>query len=358
MSRFDLDQKGSETFPLIVLFGVILAFLMAFLFITLYSQQLDMRVDEQAKAIADDLAQTAFTSFSGGQPILDLPRDVGGSPYEIKVDQERGIFMVEITGGRRAGNSYSAIVSASLKVDNQDFSPGGRVYFMENVVNRGQIIVSAAPISAENIPIEFPAPSEEPPEFYLDFARHGDNQPQATAVAAAYFEARELFDNIDVSAYEWSDAHLLVQITENGVNRAVMQVTGEDDEGVGEITKVWLVKENIVNENTTLKNPVRCPSPADAYRSDWLYSKQDALDHLRSRTWQRENDNTVVAVPADASIHAAAATTNISLTYPTWRVTFEGYVIFYRMMPWWENDEEPGFVFQSGPAGFELEPIV
>ncbi len=349
MNRFNLDQKGAETFPLIVLFGVILAWLMAFLFITLYNQQLDVRVDEQANALADDLSRTAFTSLSGGQPILELPRDVGGSAYTIEV-QENSIFVVKIAGGRRAGNSYSALVNATVTVENQDFSPGGRVYFMRS---GDQIIVSAASIEApvENIA---PVPTGEPPEFYY-FAQ--SNPRDAAAIGAAYFEARELYsaeNDIDVSSYRWESADsLLAQITSGEVPLAVLRVMGsEDGTDVGKVDTAWVVGQVESDEN--IGSATTCPSPDNAYRSSWLYSPQGVLNHLRSRTWRRVSDNTVVAVPADASIQAASATTNVS-TYPTWRVTFESYVIFYQMVPWWEQEDTAGFVFQSEPP---LEPVV
>jgi len=351
-----MDRTASSQLPLIVLFGVILAFLMTFIFISIYNQQLNAQVDEQANALANNLAQTAFTSLSGGQPVLELPRDVGGSTYEIGVGEYgEGSFTVIITGGRGIGNKYIAIVNASLKkIDN--LSPGGRVYFRENTENMGQIIVSSKTIDmpAENV---LPQENVSPPPFY-DFAK--DNSYEAAAIGAAYFGARELYssDNIDIAAYEGGvvdGENLLVQITENGENRAVMQVTCENSVGFGEYIKyAWLWSADIMEDENTLNNPVPCPSPADAYHSEWLYSKQDALNHLRSRTW-RDDDNTMVVIPAtNVSIQAAATTTNVS-TYPTWRVAFENYVIFYRMMPWWENDPDPGFVFQSYP---ELYPVV
>ncbi|MDI6643382.1 MAG: hypothetical protein QMD95_04985, partial [Candidatus Hodarchaeaceae archaeon] len=131
-------------FPLIVLFGVLLAWMMAFIFISIYDQQLNARVDEQAGALADDLAKTAFTALSGGQPTVELPRDLGGTTYTIEV-QDNNTFIVRIVAGRRAGYTYSAVVNATVTIENQDFSPGGRVYFMRS---GDKVVVSAAPIEA------------------------------------------------------------------------------------------------------------------------------------------------------------------------------------------------------------------
>lgn len=344
-----MDSKATSSLPMIVFFGVILAFLMAFIFIAIYSQQLDLQVDEQAGALANNLAQAAFTSLSGGQPILSLPWDLGGSQYEIEI-QENSVFVVKIIGGRRGGSEYSAVVNTAVAVENGDFSPGGQMYFMRN---DDTIVVSAAPIKApvENI---LPTPAGEPPEFY-DFAKN--NPREATAIGAAYFEARELHadeTDIDVSAYKWENVNsLLVQIISGGSPFVVLRVTGNDnDMNVGMVERAWIVEH--VENGESIDSPMPCPSPDNAYRSGWIYSPQDALDHLRSRTWQRKSNNIAVVVPVNASIEAAAVTTNVS-TYPAWRITFESYVIFYEMNPWWEKDETPGFVFQSNP---ELKPVV
>lgn len=345
--KFNPDQKGAETFPLVVLFGVILAGMMAFIFITIYTQQQDLRVDEQAKAIADDLAQTAFAALSGGQPMFDLPRDAGGSPYKIDL-QENSVFVVEITGGRRSGKTYSSVVNAVVAVENQDFSPGGLVYFMRS---GDTIIMSAEPIVApiENIA---PIPTGEPPEFYY-FAKN--NPREATAIGAAYFDAIERYSGeVDVSSYRWERADsLLAQVTSGGAPLNVLRVTGaENGTDVGQVNTAWVVGQ--VENAEDIGSATACSSPDNAYHSGWLYSPQDALDHLRSRTWRVAGDGAVVVVPADASIQAASATTNLSV-YPTWRVAFESYVIFYRMVPWWELENTAGFVFQSDP---ELEPVV
>ena len=346
--EFLSDQKAGTTFPLIVLFGVLLAWLMAFLFISVYDQQLNARVDEQAGALANELARSAFTSLSYVQPPFELPRDLGGSVYTIEV-QDNNTFVVRIVGGRRTGNTYSAVVNATVVIENRDFSPGGRAYFMRSW---GQVIVSASPIEApiENI---VPIPAGEPPEFYY-FAR--ENQREATAIGAAYFEALNRYpgENIDVSAFRWEATNsLLAQVTSGGVPKITMRVTGsENAANVGKVVSAWVVE--LVENAVEIESPTACPSPDNAYRGGWLHSPRGALDHLRSRTWRRVSNNAVVAVPTDAVIQAAAATTNVS-TYPTWRVRFENYTIFYQMTPWWQKENTAGFVFQSDP---ELHPVV
>ncbi len=322
--------------------------MMAFIFISVYDQQLNARVDEQAETLAAELAKTAFTTLSGGQQTLDLPRDLGGSTYAIEV-QDNNTFVVRILGGRRVGNTYPAFANTAVTIENQDFSPGGKVYFMRS---GDQVIVSATSIEAplENI---VPTPTGEPPEFYF-FAR--ENQREATAIAAAYFEALGSYpgENIDASAYRWEGANsLLAQVTSGGAPLTVLKVTGsENGVDVGAVTGAWVV--DLVENAADIGSATACPSPDNAYRTEWLYSSQGALGDLRARTWRRVVDNVAVTVPADATVQAASATTNVS-TYPTWRVTFEGYVIFYRMMPWWTEDNMAGFVIQSDP---ELYPVV
>jgi len=343
-------EKGASTFPLIVLFGVILAFLMAFLFIALYNQQLDTRVDEQANALANDIAQTAFSSLSGGQAVLDLPRDVGGSPYAIDV-QENSIFVVEITGGRRVGNNYSASVNATVVVENQDFSPGGRLYFMRS---GDMIIMSAAPITAPAEEFEQPVAST-PPDFYY-FAKENDTKA-ATAIIAAYFSALENYTGIDVTGYAHDGDDVLVQISyKSGGNLFGIRVSGyENGENVGKVGDAWI--ENTLTITDNLTSALTSPSVENASSGGWLYSPSQALEQLRGRTWRRVIDNMMVTVPSDATIRAAAATTNVS-TYPTWRVEWQSdnyYVIHIRPMPWWEEENTAGFVFQSDP---ELYPVV
>lgn len=347
-----LEARADTTFPLIILFGVLLAWMMAFLFITLYGQQMEARVDEQANALVNELARTASISLSGVQPPLDLPRDLGGSTYKIEV-QDNNTFVVEITGGRRAGSVYNAVANVTVAVENKDFSPGGRVYFMRS---GDWVIVSASPIEApiENIA---PVPTGEPPQFY-HFAK--ENQREAAAIGAAYFEARERYpgENVDVSTYRWEGADsLLAQVTSDGAPLATLRITGsENGVNVGKVDNAWIV-ETVENADE-IGAATACPSPENAYLGGWLYSPAKALNHLRSRTWRRvvDNviDNVIVAVPVDAEIRAAAVTTNV-WAYPTWRVTFGGYVLFYQMMPWYYEENIPGFVFQSVP---ELFPIV
>ena len=348
-------EEGDSTFPLIVLFGVILAFLMAFLFISLYSQQLNAQVDEQANALANNIAQTAFFSLSRGQAIFDLPRDVGGSPYTIRA-QDNSIFVVTITGGRRAGNNYSASVNAKVVGGNQDFPPGGRLYFMRS---GGTIIMSATPIEAENIEAPAENISPTPPQFYY-FAK--ENAKEASALIAAYYYTLE-----NVVDYQWENENSMIVRTDS----SVLRVNGyENNDNVGLIENIWLIENSwIVLSVESLENVENVvsgllengwensPSVENAWKSGWLYSPSQALEQLRGRTWRRVIDNVMVTVPSDAIIRAAAATTNVS-TYPTWRVEWQSdnyYVIHFRAMPWWEEENTAGFVFQSDP---ELCPVV
>ncbi|MFH1821257.1 MAG: hypothetical protein ABH852_02300 [Methanobacteriota archaeon] len=344
---FQADEKGAHNLPLIILFGVVLTLLMAILFISVYDQQLSARVDEQAESLADELAQAAFTSLSGGQPTIELPKDLGGSTYSISL-QENSVFVVRISAGRRSGASYSAVVNAIVTVEDGDFSPGGRAFFMRGV---DKIIVSAAPIEAivENI---IQAPSVEPPSFYY-FSKHSPNE--AAAIAAAYFDAKTRYpgENVDVLSYSWESANSLLARIRRGSGEIITRVSGsENGTGIGIIKTAWVVEQ--LESTGEISGVISCPSPDNAYSNGWLYSPQATLKHLRSRTWNRTSDDTVVAVPANSIVQASSVTTNIS-KYPAWRVKFGEYTLFYQMLPWWEMENTAGFVFQSYP---ELKPII
>lgn len=347
--KFIFGGEGTSTFPLIVLFGAILAFLMTFLFISLYNQQLDAMVDDQAGALANEIAQTAFASLSGSQPPFDLPSNVGGSPYTVEV-QENSIFLVKVTGGRRAGSEYGASVNATVEVRNGDFSPGGRLYFMRS---GDVIIMSASPITAPAGEFEQPVAST-PPDFYY-FAK--ENPKAATAITVAYFSALANYTGIDATGYAYDGGDVLVQISyKGGSNIFGIRVSGyENGEDVGWVNNAWIVDNLTIIDNLT--GALTSPSAENAASGGWLYSSSQTLEQLRGRTWRRMSDNALVTVPSDATIRAAAATTNVS-TYPTWRVEWQSdnyYVIHIRAMPWWEEDDMPGFIFQSNP---ELYPVV
>jgi len=340
-------EKGAHNLPLIILFGVILALLVAILFISLYDQQLNTKVDEQAESLADELAQAAFASLSGGQSIIELPNDLGGSTYAIAL-QENGIFVVNVTGGRRAGASYSAVVNAKVTVEDGNFAPGGRAYFMRG---EDMIIMSASPIEAKVDNIE-QAPVAEPPEFY-QFSKKSPKE--AAAIAAAYFDARDRYpgENLDVLSYVWEGTNSLLARIRVGSEEIAARVIGKDNATpTGAVEASWVVEE--VESVSGILSPMPCPSPDEAHLKGWLYSPQTALRNLRSRTWSRISDNLIVVVPSNATIRAASATTNVS-SYPVWKVSFDDYILFYQMLPWWELENTAGFVFQSSP---ELKPIV
>lgn len=301
------------------------------------TKQREFEVSAQAQALADDLAKTCFSALAGQQPTLDLPLQLAGSSYELEIDENRSTFIVRITGGTGAGESYWTIANVGLQVENTSLTLGGRVYFM---CSDDIVLVSASPIETppENI---LPTPSGEPPEFYY-FAR--ENQREATAIIAACFDSSR-----DINAYKWENSDsILVR-----AGSILLRVQGENWENVGLIDNAWIIS-NIENYAGELTDAFPCPSAENAYLSGWLYSPAQALGYLRSRTWRRTSDNAVVKIPNNASIRAAAVTTNVS-TYLTWRVEFESYILHYQAMPWWYLENTPGFVFQSEP---ELEAVV
>ena len=324
--------------PFYLLFGILMAILLAGVFFMQLTKQREFEVGAQAQALADDLARTCSSVLLGQQPTLDLPSRLAGASYELEIDENRSTFIVWITGGTGEGESYWTVANIGLRVENTNFAPGEKVYFMRS---GDVVVVSASPIEAppENI---LPTPSGEPPEFYY-FAR--ENQREATAIIAAYFEVSQ-----DIEAYEWENSDSILVRADS----IVLRVQGyENEENVGLVDNAWIIS-NLENYTGELAGAVPCPSPENAYLSRWLYSPSQALNYLRSRTWRRTSDNSIVAIPSDALVRAAAVTTNVS-SYPTWRVEWRDYVIHYQSGPWWYAENIPGFVFQSKP---ELEALV
>ncbi|MCJ7720315.1 MAG: hypothetical protein MUO36_02485 [Candidatus Hadarchaeum sp.] len=340
--------------PFYILFGVIVAAMLAGIFIMQYNRQLEARVDEQAQALANDLARISFTAFSREQPSFLLPRNLGGSDYELSVDNNTSTFIVHIKAGKQSGMSYYSTANVSLKVENSNFAPSGNVYFQRRGDN---VVVSSSPIVAQGENL-LPPVTATPPEFY-GFAK--ENAKVATAIAAAYWYALDNLgypstsDNAPLDAVGYNEVvgepdNILVQLGyksgDDWENLFGVRVIGNqiaEDAPEWKIASAWVVT-GLDSEN--FPELTFCPSIENAWRDGWFYSPEEALAYLRSRTWM-SGDN-IVVVPADALVQAAAATTNVS-TYPTYRVTFEDYVLYYQAMPWWAQENSPGFVFQSKP---------
>ena len=331
-------MSDAHELPFYLLFGVLMAILIAGVFFMQLMKQREFEVGAQAQALVDDLAKTCFSALSGQQPTLDLPPQLAGSSYELEIDENRSTFIVRMTGGTGSGGSYWAVANVGLRVENTNFASGGKVYFMRS---GDVVLVSASPIEAPQESI-FTTSSGEPPEFYY-FAR--ENQREATAIIAAYFAVSH-----DIDAYKWENSNSILVRADS----ILLRVQGyENRENVGLVDNAWIISriENCTGEFT---DAFPCPSAENAYSSGWLYSPAQALGHLRSRTWRRASDNAVVNIPSNVSIRAAAATTNVS-TYLTWRVEFENYILHYQAMPCWYLENTPGFVFQSEP---ELEAVI
>lgn len=327
----------SNDLPFYLLFGVLMAILLAGVFFMQLTLQREFEVDTEAQALADELAKGCFLTLPRQQSSVDLPLLLAGSSYELEVDENRSIFIVHVTSGVRKGESYMVVADVELGVENADFEIGGKIYFQRR---GGAVIVSAAPISApsENVKI---TPSSEPPEFY-HFAK--ENQREAAAITAVYFDVFQ-----DIDAYKWENDNSILLST----GSILLRVQGyKNEENVGLVDNAWIIA-SIENCTGELAGAVPCPSAENAYLSGWLYSPQQTLDYLRTRVWRRTSDNVLVEIPSDSLIKAAAVTTNVS-TYPAWCITFDNYVMYYRASPWWYVENAPGFVFQSNP---QLEPV-
>ncbi|MFN4132952.1 MAG: hypothetical protein ACK4GQ_01075 [Candidatus Hadarchaeales archaeon] len=338
-----MDKGGAHTFPLIVIFGVFLAFLMTVVFVSIYSQQQYARVEDEANHLVETLSKTAFQALaSSALASVDLPATLGGSEYSLEVE-ENAIFVLRIISGRGAGNVYSERTNITLEVENREFKPGGKIFFY----GAGEkVVVSASVVQPPTIPFSFPASSNPPPFYY--FAK--ENPREAAGIAAVFFTSAGR-ENADVFGYSWEDGKLIVQGRVGSDNFVAGVEFDEDTTQVGKVEMAWVVAKV---ENVFAATENSCPSIENANAEGWVYSPADVLKHLRSRTWVRGSDEQIISVPGDADIHAAAVLTNVSV-FPAWRITFENQIIYYRLMPWWEKENDPGFLFQSLP---EIYPVI
>ncbi|MEM2875095.1 MAG: hypothetical protein QW567_03645 [Candidatus Hadarchaeales archaeon] len=336
------ENNGSSSFPLIVLYGVVLAMLLFALFMTVYERQIEIRVQEEAKSLAEELGRTAFLALSGGQPFKDLPPDVGGSLYAVEVRES--VFSVKIVGGRGANREYTSVVNAEVYVENGEFQPGGRVYFYFMRENE-LLVVSSSPIEPSWLEIGV-VPTGQPPTFYY-FSK--ENPMAAAGIMASYFTLSE--QGYLITGYSVSGSTVIVRL--EGTSTRYCSVSGyDDDQRVGNVEGAWVVSGVGFLESATISSQLS-ENLDNAVATGWLFSPSKALRDLRLRTWMVENQ--LVTVPSSPQITAACVTTNTGRSYPVWRITWENYVVYYRAIPWLENDADPGFVMQSSPF---LEPVL
>ncbi|MEM2877974.1 MAG: hypothetical protein QXG10_00245 [Candidatus Hadarchaeales archaeon] len=326
-----------------MLYSVILGMLIFALFMAVYERQMDMRVQEEASSLADELGRTAFAALSGEQPFKDLPPSLGGSYYAVEV-RDNSVIVVRITHGRGYGTECSSFVNFNLKVENGSFLPGGRVYFMR--VGES-LIISSSPVQAPEMEI-FVSPTSAPPEFY-NFAKHSARV--AAGMIASYFSLSDI--GYIAAGYSTSEDRIYVRWT-RGAEEAYFETRWDvSDQRVGNVMRAWVLS-GVNRVGSSVGSMITCDENLDnAVAGGWLFSGTKALQDLRNRTWK--NENSFVNVPSDADIVAACVETNIGRMYPVWRISWDNYVIYYRAIPWWENDDSPGFIFQSYP---EIEPVV
>jgi hypothetical protein len=351
----------SEDLPFYILASVILAVLIAAVLALHFRAQGEAGVDEQAQALADDISRTCFAALARVQPTYSLPGDVGGSNYELMV--ENNTIMVKVIEEARSGMVYYSSVNAGLEVQDNMFRPGGTVYAQRA---GDQVIISASSITLPPWEIQQPA-TPNPPEFYTwaneDVA---GRREAAVALVAAYFFS--LAHNpptnggklLDVLAYKRNGDVIEVRLGYRGAdNNELLQIVrtagSRDASSVGEVTGAWEV-ENVEGVLGDITGAIGCPSVENAVTSGWLYSSSQVLDYLRRRTWKLE-DNTIVVVPEDAGWMAAAADVG-GRTFCAYRFSFTynniPVVIFYRMLATAPEEPLPGFTFTSEPL---LEPI-
>jgi hypothetical protein len=351
----------AEDLPFYILASVILAVLLAGVLALHFRAQGEARVDEQAQALADDISNACFSALARTQPTYSLPGDVGGSEYELMI--ENNTIMVKVIEGARSGRIYYSSVNAELVVQDNGFRPGGTVHAQRL---GDQVIISASPITLPPWEIAQPA-TPNPPQLYTWANENVENrQGVAVATVAAYFfslaDHPATRDNrvLDVLAYTRDRDEVDVNIGYRGADnteflQSVRTVGRRDASSVGEVTGAWEV-ENVENVSEDITGAMGCPSVESAVASGWLYSPSQVLDHLRGRTWKLE-DNTILVVPEDAGWMTAAADVG-GRTFCTYRFSFTykniPVVIFFRMLATAPEEPLPGFTFTSEPL---LEPI-
>jgi hypothetical protein len=352
----------AENLPFYILASVILAVLIAAVLGLHFRAQAEVRVDEQAQALADDISRTCFAALTRLQPTYSLPGDVGGSRYELMV--EENTIIVKVVDGARSGRSYYSSVNAELVVQDNGFIPGGVVYVLRM---NDQVIISAFPISLPPWEIKQPG-TTTPPQFYTWANENVENRrEEAVAIVAAYFFSLvhnpATKDNkvLDVLAYSRNRDLIEVRVGYRGAdNIEFLQTvrTGgkQDNLQVGEVAGAWVIRKTESRKGDITDNLKYCPSVENAVATGWLYSPSQVLEHLRGRTWKLE-DNTIVVVPEDASWTEAAAEVG-GRTFCTYRFSFTheniSAVLFYRMLATAPEEPLPGFTFTSEPL---LEPL-
>jgi len=323
----------SEDFPFVITFVVLSAFLVAMVFLTVYSRQAQAKIEEEATNLLSRLSWSAFQSFSSGVlGTVELPRDLCGYRYSVEV--EGSSFKLTLHEGPLRGKEYVASVPVKLFSENFVLPQGGVVFFRRI----GEVLlISTSGEYEENISVR--TSTDEPPVFYF-FAK--SHPREAAGIIAAFLHSGE-----DIRGFAWMDNSHLGLATEE--NRYLIAAFCKEDYAGWNVESFEAVK---ISEGTGMGEAVECPSPAEAFAKGWIISQNLLLASLRSRTWVDENGP--VAMP-----HEIESSIGLSLTkaggYPTWRIIFDGRILFYRAIPWWYADNDPGFLMQSYPPMYPLD---
>lgn len=328
----------SEDFPLVVVFMIISALMMAAVLATVYSKQADARVEEEASSLLFRLSGTAFQSFSTNTiASVMLPKSIMGHGYIVRI-LENHALVLEITDGSLRGKTYVSVFTFPLVSTSRDFSPGQSVFFTR--IGDRLLVCSTGEVPAEDgITGEHYGP---PPEFYW-FAK--EHPAEATGALAVFFGTGD-----DVVGYGWHDESLVIETRENRFLKITLGHRISSDER-WKITMIRPVKG--IEEVLAIRIENKCPSAAEAAKSGWLISPQRALADLRSRTWVDANGT--VSIPAEAQTTIVCVETSNGKSYPAWQIVFDNRIVLYRTILWWYADNDPGFLMQSLPEMYPLD---
>ncbi|MEM2205322.1 MAG: hypothetical protein QXZ52_04955 [Candidatus Hadarchaeales archaeon] len=318
--------------PFYFLFGALTALFLSAAFLFQLTAQAREAVDERAWGLLEGLARTAFSLLPNEETEVELPPSLAGCSYEFWV--EGNSLHVRVLDGIRRGKEYSLQLAEGVRVENSSF--GERIYLRRE--GRG-LVFSSSPLSPLFPSLPSPLPPSSPPPFYSLAKEH-------PRVAAALLLSFSLFG--EPRGYALEGERVFVKL-EGGWR---MIWGGEREEEVGEVKRAWVIEGE--GEGSWEGSWLESPSVGEAVVGGWVLDLPGALSEFTGRTWKWEGG---IVRPENLRWKAAVVSTKTG-SFPAWRFEFssggESFLVYYRMLRWWFQENSSGFFMQSRP---NLEPI-
>lgn len=337
-----MNKKGRIIWRIVL--GVLIAALLFGISITYLQKQREYSKKREAQMIADGISKAVFSALPQERTEYDLPKKIGGSPYELQIEEDT--IQIRFTGGNLEGQKFSSTVGVDLSTAENDALPEpGNI--LNAIGNQGNVIISTGNIAPSKT-TKAGTENLKTPAFY-HFAK--ENTKIATGIMAAYFRKENKMgenETPDVKSYSWNQEGLEVNF--NGENHAI-KITGQGKETEGNtIEKTWFP-----NEFKKISRPSThqiSPSIKEALKSGWIYSPDQAVSLLRERGFRSEKTGKSVSITENPEIEIICVKTNVS-TYPAWKISFESkgenIKIYLGALTWRYNENKPGFTFYSNP---------